>query len=379
MKRISGDSVIRFFLTVIGVVVIAVVLRELKHILLPFTIAYLLFFIFEPLNKVLALKKIPHGVAVLFNLLILGGIFWGTFRIALGSFNQFAEVLPLYETKLNSIVRNFFLSLGIKKPDLVNFSIIDTLQNLDFGGLLSEVFSSTISLFSALLFILLFFVFISTGHSKLIESIKSRYAQVEIKKGVNKFRKKHKSDSEADHQKNEANQLQIIKERRRKKVEKTFEEITEQVQKFISLKFIVTLFMGLMVGFTLYLFNVEFYVVFGVLTVFLNFIPNLGSFIGVSLSSLVVLVQFESVGFTVLVAAILIIEQNIVGNFIEPKIFGNRLGLNPLVILLSLLLWGYIWGIVGMFLAVPLTAIIKIILSGSRSKNMKFLHDMMSA
>ena len=114
------------------------------------------------------------------------------------------------------------------------------------------------------------------------------------------------------------------------------------------------------------------------LTVLLNFIPNLGSVVGVLLSSLMVLIQFESVGYTLLVALILILEQNVIGNYVEPKIFGNTLGINPLVVLLSLLVWGYIWGIVGMLLAVPLTAIIKIILSGSRSKNMRFLHDLMT-
>jgi predicted PurR-regulated permease PerM len=79
-----------------------------------------------------------------------------------------------------------------------------------------------------------------------------------------------------------------------------------------------------------------------------------------------------------LVAVVLIIVQNIIGNIIEPKIFGDRLGLNPLVILLSLLLWGYIWGIIGMFLSVPLTAIIKIIFSNSTSKNMRFITNLMS-
>ncbi|MBI5731721.1 MAG: AI-2E family transporter, partial [Ignavibacteriales bacterium] len=59
-------------------------------------------------------------------------------------------------------------------------------------------------------------------------------------------------------------------------------------------------------------------------------------------------------------------------------IFGDRLGLNPLVILLSLLVWGYIWGIVGMFLAVPLTAIAKIILSNSSSRNLRFITNLMS-
>ncbi len=89
------------------------------------------------------------------------------------------------------------------------------------------------------------------------------------------------------------------------------------------------------------------------------------------------LVQFESFGYTLIVAAIIISVQNIIGNIIEPKIMGERLGLNPLVILISLLIWGYIWGIVGMFLSVPLTAIIKIIFSRSHSETLTFISDLM--
>jgi predicted PurR-regulated permease PerM len=76
----------------------------------------------------------------------------------------------------------------------------------------------------------------------------------------------------------------------------------------------------------------------------------------------------------VIIAAI----QTLFFNFLEPQIIGRRLNLNPLLILLSVLLWGYVWGIVGMLLSVPLTAIIKIIMSNSESKDMQFLSDLMS-
>jgi AI-2 transport protein TqsA len=90
------------------------------------------------------------------------------------------------------------------------------------------------------------------------------------------------------------------------------------------------------------------------------------------------LIQYGSFGYTFLVGSILIVVQNIIGNLFEPKIFGDRLGLNPIVILLSLMLWGYLWGIVGMFLSVPLTAVLKIIISNSSSKNMHFIANLMS-
>jgi predicted PurR-regulated permease PerM len=188
--------------------------------------------------------------------------------------------------------------------------------------------------------------------------------------------KKEKHDDED--QKTFEENFQSMTIQREETLQKTFRHITEQVQKYIITKFLISLSVGLVMGFTLWLFDVDFFIIWASFAVILNFIPNIGSVISVVLPTLITLVQYESFGYAFLVAAILIITQNIIGNIIEPKIFGDRLGLNPLVILLSLLLWGYLWGIVGMFLAVPLTAVIKIIISNSRSKNMRFITNLMS-
>jgi predicted PurR-regulated permease PerM len=109
-----------------------------------------------------------------------------------------------------------------------------------------------------------------------------------------------------------------------------------------------------------------------------NFIPNIGSVFSVVLPSLMSLIQYGSFGYTAIILIVLIVTQNIIGNIIEPKIFGDRLGINPIVILISLLLWGYTWGIIGMFMSVPLTAVIKITISNSSSKNLQFICRLMS-
>lgn len=100
---------------------------------------------------------------------------------------------------------------------------------------------------------------------------------------------------------------------------------------------------------------------FAILTFMLNFIPNVGSLFAVLMTVPVVLLQF---GFGwqafVLLPGLLII-QFAVGNVLEPKLMGDDLGLHPITILLALILWGMIWGIPGMFLAVPMTAALKII------------------
>ena len=206
-----------------------------------------------------------------------------------------------------------------------------------------------------------------------------RYVEKHVKSTLEQMKKQLKQGNEniySDHGANEA--LETLTIQRELRLRKTFKDITEQVQRYIVTKFLISLSVGLLVGIILRLFDIEFFIIWATFAVLLNFIPNVGSVIAVILPTLMTLVQYESFGYAIAVAVVLIIVQNIIGNIIEPKIFGDRLGLNPLVILLSLLLWGYIWGIIGMFLSVPLTAIIKIVFSNSSSKNMRFITNLMS-
>jgi predicted PurR-regulated permease PerM len=108
------------------------------------------------------------------------------------------------------------------------------------------------------------------------------------------------------------------------------------------------------------LFGIHFAVLWGVLAFALNFIPNIGSLISVVPPVAITLFQTGSVTKTLVVAGILITIQMVVGNVVEPKVMGRGLNLSPLVVLLSLLFWGWMWGIAGMLLSVPLTAAIKI-------------------
>lgn len=376
MKRVLGDPVEKFFISVIGIVLISIVLKELQHIFIPFVIAYFLFFIFEPLNSFLEKKKFPSFILTLLDIIIVVSIVWGFSRIIIDAFSQFGNELPIFESKLNNIISSSAVTLGITDPMLTEFKLTEVLQTLDYGGLASGFFSSTISIFSSVFFVLFFFIFISSGHGKIYEAIKRRYVEKNIKASV-KGLKKNSIAEEGELKTNDIN-IEEVKNDRSVKIEKTFKDIIEQVQRYIVTKFLISLTTGVFVGFTLWLFDVRFFVLWGFITFILNFIPNIGSVIAVVLPTLMALVQYESFGYAILVMIVIAVIQNIIGNILEPKIFGDRLGLNPIVILISLLVWGYIWGIVGMILSIPLTAIIKLVISNSNSKNLRFLSELMS-
>jgi predicted PurR-regulated permease PerM len=94
--------------------------------------------------------------------------------------------------------------------------------------------------------------------------------------------------------------------------------------------------------------------------VFLNFVPNIGSIVATAIPTLAALVQFDSWTPVVLIFTFIGLIQFSVGNLIEPGLMGRSLNLSPFVIILSLTFWGAIWGIVGMFLAVPIMVMVMI-------------------
>jgi AI-2 transport protein TqsA len=102
--------------------------------------------------------------------------------------------------------------------------------------------------------------------------------------------------------------------------------------------------------------------VFGLLAFLLNFIPSVGSIIATLLPLPMAVAQFNTVWPIIGVVAIPGTLQLVIGNAIEPKLLGRGLELHPVTILLALAFWGLLWGYMGMVLAVPITAIIRIIL-----------------
>jgi AI-2 transport protein TqsA len=141
-----------------------------------------------------------------------------------------------------------------------------------------------------------------------------------------------------------------------------YADISNQISKYLSIKFAVSLMTGLIVWTILNIFNLELASFFGMLVFILNFIPNLGSIVATFLPLPIALAQYES---PLMMAAVVIIPgavQITIGNIVEPKLMGRGLSLHPVTILLALSFWGLLWGITGMLLAAPITAIIRIVM-----------------
>ncbi|HEY4756168.1 MAG TPA: AI-2E family transporter [Ignavibacteriaceae bacterium] len=375
----SGNSV-RFFIIVMGLTVIGIVLKELSNIFIPFVIAYFLFFVFAPLNSFLNKIKVPLFAIIFLDIIITLLFSWGISKIIINSFLSFGESLPVYESKLNAIVSSTSASIGITDPFFTNFSFQNILSKINYSALVGGVFTSTFSVMGNILFILFFFVFVVSGHDSLYEVIKNRYVEIKSKMKIKMLReelsvneKDTASSTPVDDRINE------IKNNEETKISETFKSITDQIQRYVVTKIGMNLGAGITIGIVLSIFGLDFAIIWGVFVFLFNFIPTIGSAIALIAPVLMALIQSDSIGYALLIAAVIAGLQTAFFNLLEPMIIGKRLNLNPVVILFSVLIWGYIWGIVGMLLSVPLTAIIKIVISNSESKNLKFISDLMSS
>lgn len=139
-------------------------------------------------------------------------------------------------------------------------------------------------------------------------------------------------------------------------------KINKQISKYLALKTIISLLTGICFYLTALVTGLDFALLWGFLAFVLNYIPTIGSIIATGLTIFMAVIQFTPNWIMIVYVAVLTISiEMVLGNIIDPRIQGVQLNISPLMILISLSFWGYIWGIAGMFLAVPVMSIIQII------------------
>ncbi|MBL8008384.1 MAG: AI-2E family transporter [Ignavibacteria bacterium] len=307
------------------------VLKELSSILIPFVLAVFISFAFEPFYMWLKSKKIPSGIAIALILLIIiiMANIAGAFIVA--GIDSFSSGFNEYEKKFIELFNSVVNSLNLKENDRVSLNEFLKISNLlkqgSITSLLGNFFTSIVGIFSDFVIILFYVIFILSELSGIKERIVSAFP------GNNS-----------------------------KKITDTLDRVFKDVRKYISGKTIISLALGLISGIILWIFGVDFYFIWGFLIFIMHFIPSFGALIAITFPSVVMFLQFDGIVKPVIVTSLLILLQNLIGNIVEPKVLGGRLNLSPLLLLFSLFIGGYIWGIIGMVLSVPVMSMIKIIL-----------------
>ncbi len=140
------------------------------------------------------------------------------------------------------------------------------------------------------------------------------------------------------------------------------ESINQAISQYVAVKTLVSTLAGVLSYIILAFFQVELAATWGILIFLLNYIPYVGSLVAVSLPILLSFLQFDELWKGTVIAALLIGIQQLIGSWIEPRMAGHRLDVSPLLIVLSLAFWSFVWGVVGAILAVPMLVIVKIVL-----------------
>ncbi|MGA1870331.1 MAG: AI-2E family transporter [bacterium] len=143
-----------------------------------------------------------------------------------------------------------------------------------------------------------------------------------------------------------------------------FSTFIESVHHYLVLKTVVSIFTGIVITIGLIILKIDYPLLWGLVAFLLNYVPNIGSIIAAVPAVLLAIIQYGA-GTALLVVLEYTAVNLFFGNFVEPRLMGERLGLSTLVVFLSLVFWGWVLGPVGMLLSVPLTMILKIALESN--------------
>jgi predicted PurR-regulated permease PerM len=317
-------------LWILSAVLVGAVLYFLRGIFRPFFVAIFLSVLLEPVVEGFTRWKIPKPVAVFIVMILAFAVLFLMGILVYASAMSFVEEYPRYEQRFLQVFRGTLALLHIPLEDFNRFlqemDWTSAVQQLSIPSIVTRSVGSFFSFLGNIFLVLLFMLYSLMGKEYLYVRIRKAYAP-----------------------------------ERAGRILAAVTKINHQLQRYLVTKTLISLATGLLATVILLAFGVDFAILWGVITFLLNFIPNIGSIIATIPPILLAFLQFGGLGRPLLVALCLILLQMTMGNGIEPRVMGRSLDLSPLVVILSLIFWGFLWGIVGMILAVPITAAFKIV------------------
>jgi len=307
-----------------------VLIREGKDLFIPVVIALIGVYLIKVLARWIGMlsvagRRLPQAAAMVVAFLAVIALSYVLFSIIADNAMRVADSVPKYQGRLTAIQAEIFAAAGFEQPPALR----DFLRGIDVPGLVAQIATNLAALLKTTTLILIFAIFI------LIET---RFIPAKIA-------------------------ALFPDPARRQRVDALLGRIDIDIQTYFGVKTAVSLATAVLSYVVMRFVGLDF-AEFWALTVFiLNYIPTVGSIVATALPALLALVQFESWSpFFIVVIGITLIQQ-FMGNLLEPNLMGLTLNLSPLVVVMSLILWGLIWGVVGMFLCVPITVITVIVLA----------------
>lgn len=327
MTTEEKNSSIKYLLGMAAFVVLVAGMREAASIIVPFLMAIFLSVVATPPLYWLQSKKLPRWLALLVVMLSIIACAALVIVFIGSSINDFMRSLPQYKSQLEEqfqLLLAMMSKYGVEPPaDLVR-------EHVDLGkamDLVGKLFTGLGNMLTNAFMILLTVIFILAETSSFPQKMQAAFGGAAL----------HMDG---------------------------FRRFINNVKQYIVIKTIMSAATGICISACMWAVGLDYPLLWGLLAFLLNYIPNIGSIIAAIPAVLLALVQL-GIGQGVFVAAVFIIVNTVVGSIIEPRYMGKGLGLSTLVVFLSLLFWGWVFGPVGMLLSVPLTMFFKIALDSN--------------
>jgi AI-2 transport protein TqsA len=323
MQEESWQKVLKFSAIFFSVIAGIFILKTLRGIFVPLMIAIFLSYLFAPAVEFLAKIKIPRilSLFILLAIIFLIGAFVA--QVLVKNAKEFIAFWPTMESQIITNIGHF----------LTNYVKIDTstlasiLKSTRVEEFLQSAFSFSLSFAGKFMLTLLILVFIYLTYHNYPRLIKKAF--------------RHNKVSE---------------------IFKILRNINTQIINYIFIKTLISMGTGFLTGIACWLLGIKFAVLWGFLAFMLNYIPYIGSLAAVLFPITLSLLQFPHSYIPLFTAISLIVIQMFMGSYLDPEMMGNRFNLSPILIIVSLFFWSYVWGIVGAFIAVPIMAVVKIVL-----------------
>jgi AI-2 transport protein TqsA len=317
-------------LLVIVIPLVFYLLKILSFIFVPLVFSMFIALLFLPLMRWFNKRKIPNFVSVIIViLLIIGGLKIGVELVQLSSKQIMASDSAFFENAENKLVNLMFYiedTFGVEfQKDKKLISQFIQKGNIGFA-------IDFLRKFLTMLLMTVFFVVLWLSES------------INMHKVLNNTILKQKHTSV-----------------------KTFMKIEKDLIKFIKVKVLVSLLTGLGTGLACVFFDVSFPIFWGLFAFVINFVQMVGSFISVILLSIFAFVELDPTSTLFFFILTITGVQVLFGAILEPIFMGKSFSINIITVLVMLMLWGYIWGILGLIMAIPITVFIKIILEQFQS------------
>jgi predicted PurR-regulated permease PerM len=329
-KAEGGLFFVKVFFTFFAAVFFIFVLKELRQIFIPFFIALFFYFMLNDAVHKLTEFKIPKTLIMIGLLLVIFICLYLLGLLIFTGASSFIDNFPAYSEKITQLVKNLLASLKLPLLDVKQYiAHIEWEKTFDprqITALVSGTMGNFTSFIGNLLLVLLLLMFMLGEKVPMVTRI-----------------------------------ARALSRERGEELQRIVAAIDTRVQHYLFIKTLMSVTTAALAALILLLGRVDFVIFSALLIFFLNYIPTFGSLVGTIFPVLIAFLRYGFCLRLVLITAGLMVMQFVMGNVFEPQVMGKSLDLSPIVIVLSLIFWGWLWGVVGMFLAVPITSALKII------------------